>query len=169
MNNQDASNRRKFLKQSAGLLGGVLLASGIVPLGGCEELTEKNPAAPIPTGGVTITNGTMRIDSSVEGLTTLASTSGYALISGVAGLPEKILVFRVNATTVSALSELCTHQGCTVSPGSQGTFSPDRIVCPCHGSTFLVASGDVVKGPATIGLKQYPATVSGAIITVVLT
>ena len=42
-----------------------------------------------------------------------------------------------------AFSATCTHQGCPVSEVSGG-----RIVCPCHGSAFDAATGEVVGGPA---------------------
>ncbi len=48
-----------------------------------------------------------------------------------------------------ALSAVCTHLGCMTGhePGR------DRIVCPCHGSTFDL-TGRVTAGPATKGLRR---------------
>jgi Rieske Fe-S protein len=40
--------------------------------------------------------------------------------------------------------------GCTVGYSSATKI----IVCPCHGSEFLVSNGDVVQGPATRGLTK---------------
>ena len=56
---------------------------------------------------------------------------------------------------------MCPHQGCTV-----GTVGADGIVCPCHGSTFDIATGAVVKGPATSGLDAKGVTVGADGITV---
>jgi Rieske Fe-S protein len=48
------------------------------------------------------------------------------------------------------ISSECTHKGCTVDV--QG----ERIVCPCHGSTYD-RNGDVLKGPAQRSLRRYPS------------
>ena len=45
-----------------------------------------------------------------------------------------------------AISAVCTHLGCIVSPGADGRFE-----CPCHGSRFE-PSGRVTAGPAPRGL-----------------
>lgn len=50
----------------------------------------------------------------------------------------------------SVISSECTHKGCTVEV--QG----ERIVCPCHGSTYD-RRGEVLKGPAQRALRKYPA------------
>ena len=55
---------------------------------------------------------------------------------------------------VHGLSATCTHQGCTVSGVADG-----RITCPCHGSVFDAATGDVVTGPATRPLPAVPVEV----------
>ncbi len=43
---------------------------------------------------------------------------------------------------------VCPHAGCTVGYAS----SQKLLVCPCHGSQFLAATGEVVSGPAPHGL-----------------
>ncbi|MGH7693502.1 MAG: ubiquinol-cytochrome c reductase iron-sulfur subunit [Gemmatimonadaceae bacterium] len=50
----------------------------------------------------------------------------------------------------SVISSECTHKGCTVEV--QG----ERIVCPCHGSTYD-RKGEVLKGPAQRSLRRYPS------------
>jgi len=45
---------------------------------------------------------------------------------------------------------VCPHTGCTVGYSS----SAQVIVCPCHGSEFQVANGDVIVGPAPHGLAK---------------
>lgn len=46
-------------------------------------------------------------------------------------------------------SGICTHQGCTVvADEDQG------VVCPCHGSVFDVATGEALRGPASVPLPQ---------------
>lgn len=68
-------------------------------------------------------------------------------VQAVVGQPER--------GTFTAFSPVCPHQGCMVNPADK------RYVCPCHSSTFDMATGDVQGGPATTGLTQYPVTVSG--------
>lgn len=55
-----------------------------------------------------------------------------------------------------AFDATCPHQGCSVSQ-----FSDGKLVCPCHGSAFDPATGDVVNGPATTGLTVRDVTVEG--------
>ena len=49
---------------------------------------------------------------------------------------------------VVALSSVCTHKGCLVSPQSDGSYK-----CFCHGSLFS-PEGKVVKGPAKRDLPR---------------
>ncbi|GAB3577367.1 hypothetical protein GCM10027406_11640 [Leifsonia lichenia] len=71
-----------------------------------------------------------------------------------------IVVSQPTAGKVVAFSAVCTHQGCTVAP--QGT----EFDCPCHGSRFDAATGDVLGGPAQKPLPKLTATVSGSSVTV---
>jgi len=60
-----------------------------------------------------------------------------------------------------ALSAVCTHLGCVTGhePGR------NRIVCPCHGSTFDVA-GRVTAGPATKGLRRLSLALRRGVLVV---
>ncbi len=53
-----------------------------------------------------------------------------------------------------AIGLACTHLGCTV------TVTPDRLVCPCHGSVFD-RRGNVLKGPADRPLPKYAVEEKG--------
>ncbi len=66
----------------------------------------------------------------------------------------KVVVTQPTAGDFKAFSAVCTHQGCTVNGVSNGV-----ITCPCHGSTFDVATGAVVQGPATQALPTKSVTV----------
>lgn len=44
-----------------------------------------------------------------------------------------------------AIRNKCTHRGCQL---TGGRLSGDNVICPCHGSTFNLKTGSVVKGPA---------------------
>ncbi|MFR9725659.1 Rieske (2Fe-2S) protein [Streptomyces sp. MS19] len=55
-------------------------------------------------------------------------------------------LYRSDETTVTAYGAACTHRGCAVQPAG------DELRCPCHGSVFEAATGEVVSGPATRAL-----------------
>jgi glycine/D-amino acid oxidase-like deaminating enzyme/nitrite reductase/ring-hydroxylating ferredoxin subunit len=62
---------------------------------------------------------------------------------------EKLAVFRDNAGTCHALSPVCTHMGCHV----KWNNAESSWDCPCHGSRFDARTGEVLNGPATVGLE----------------
>jgi nitrite reductase/ring-hydroxylating ferredoxin subunit/uncharacterized membrane protein len=63
-----------------------------------------------------------------------------AKVSGV-----EVLLTRVNGQ-IYAIGNTCTHWGCSL---AEGHLEGHTIQCHCHGSTFDLASGSVVRGPAT--------------------
>jgi Rieske Fe-S protein len=62
-----------------------------------------------------------------------------------------LLVTRTGAQSVVAWDATCTHQGCTVAASG---------LCPCHGSRFQPATGQVVNGPAARPLAKVAVAVS---------
>jgi cytochrome b6-f complex iron-sulfur subunit len=60
---------------------------------------------------------------------------------------------------VVAFSAVCTHRGCTVAP--QG----GELRCPCHGSTYDLATGDNTGGPAPRPLDDVPVVVIDGVVT----
>lgn len=76
------------------------------------------------------------------------------------GHPDPIFVLSQPDGSFIALSPICTHRGCTVDV--QG----DRLVCPCHGSTYDRA-GRVLRGPAERALARYPVQVTDAQVLVI--
>jgi nitrite reductase/ring-hydroxylating ferredoxin subunit/uncharacterized membrane protein len=88
------------------------------------------------------------------------SRLGWHDLCGLAELPERrpvrrqlgylsLLVYR-QGSEVSVLSDRCSHLG---GPLHQGRIVVERgaacVACPWHGSTFVIADGTVVHGPAT--------------------
>ena len=69
---------------------------------------------------------------------------------------RRLLVVQPTAGTVLAFSATCPHQGCTVRAGETGP-----LVCPCHGSAFDPATGEVLQGAAVEPLDRVPVAVSG--------
>ncbi|HSC73044.1 MAG TPA: Rieske (2Fe-2S) protein [Gaiellaceae bacterium] len=65
------------------------------------------------------------------------------------------------AKGIVAYSKICTHAGCAINLYRTPLFEPvepkPALVCPCHYSTFDVATGgDVVSGPAGRSLPMLP-------------
>lgn len=78
---------------------------------------------------------------------------------------EDVLLVRVG-DQVFALSNRCTHQGAPLHKGPVRTGSPQTVICPLHGSTFQLADGRVMRGPATAPLPTYEARVNGDTVEV---
>ena len=57
-----------------------------------------------------------------------------------------------------ALSDICTHRGCSL---SEGELDGTTLECICHGSRFDVSTGDVVRGPAQQSVQAYAVRVQG--------
>jgi 3-phenylpropionate/trans-cinnamate dioxygenase ferredoxin subunit len=55
-----------------------------------------------------------------------------------------------------AIEDVCTHDG---GPLDQGTLEGECVVCPRHGATFDVRTGDALTLPAVIPLMTFPVTV----------
>lgn len=57
-----------------------------------------------------------------------------------------VLIVQTN-DRVYALADRCSHRGCSL---HEGELNADgTVTCPCHGSTFRLQDGSIVKGPAT--------------------
>jgi nitrite reductase/ring-hydroxylating ferredoxin subunit/uncharacterized membrane protein len=71
-----------------------------------------------------------------------------------------LLVYRAGSE-VNVLSDRCSHLG---GPLHQGRITVERgracVTCPWHGSTFAVADGAVVHGPATARQPSFETRVS---------
>ena len=79
------------------------------------------------------------------GFIKLASTNDAKPNSmmGVTVNDKKILLANVNGNYY-AIDNVCTHRGCQL---SKGKLQGETVVCPCHGSTFDLKTGNFVKGP----------------------
>nr|WTB29786.1 Rieske (2Fe-2S) protein [Streptomyces sp. NBC_00830] len=93
---------------------------------------------------------------SVDGGNALAKTADIPEGGGKIFADEGVVVTQPKAGEFKAFSSKCTHQGCAVSSVSDGTIN-----CPCHGSKFDAATGDVTGGPATEPLPAATITVKG--------
>lgn len=68
---------------------------------------------------------------------------------------EPALIAQPTAGQVVAFSAICTHQQCVVAAAGE------EFRCPCHGSIYEAATGEVVQGPAIDPLTPIPVAVSG--------
>ena len=68
---------------------------------------------------------------------------------------EAALISQPTAGQVVAFSAICTHQQCVVA--AAGT----EFHCPCHGSMYDAATGEVIQGPALEPLSEIAVAVSG--------
>jgi 3-phenylpropionate/trans-cinnamate dioxygenase ferredoxin subunit len=59
---------------------------------------------------------------------------------------------------VYAIEDVCTHDG---GPLEQGTLEGEHIVCPRHGATFDVRTGDALTLPAVVPLMTFDVTIEG--------
>jgi nitrite reductase/ring-hydroxylating ferredoxin subunit/uncharacterized membrane protein len=73
-----------------------------------------------------------------------------------------VLLYRT-ADGVHALDSTCTHMG---GPLEQGTISDGCVTCPWHGSTFRLAGGTIVRGPASTPQPRYETRVQDGRIEV---
>jgi len=64
---------------------------------------------------------------------------------------KEILIINDNGN-LYCLQGRCAHAG---APLVEGTVDNQVLTCPWHGSKFNITSGELVKGPAKIGLKKY--------------
>jgi nitrite reductase/ring-hydroxylating ferredoxin subunit/uncharacterized membrane protein len=67
-----------------------------------------------------------------------------------------ILLFR-EGNRVDALWATCTHEG---GPLAEGSFHDGCVTCPWHGSTFRLADGKVIRGPAAASQPVYETRVT---------
>lgn len=79
-------------------------------------------------------------------------------LSATATDGSPIILVQATEGTVTGLSAVCTHQGCTVA------VDGDELACPCHGSVFTL-EGANVSGPAPTPLPAFAVHVSeGAVL-----
>jgi nitrite reductase/ring-hydroxylating ferredoxin subunit/uncharacterized membrane protein len=78
---------------------------------------------------------------------------GEAKLVNAAG--NDVMVYRTNGT-LCALADHCVHAG---GPLHEGSIEGGRVTCPWHASTFNLADGSLVRGPATAPQPSYDARV----------
>jgi Rieske Fe-S protein len=158
MDNQKTS-RRDFCTQAISL---VTIASLVEGCGGGDG----SPTSP-GGGGSTVGTALPIINATAGGgVVTINNVDGTAL----AGIPSaafiqssdqrKFLVARTAQNSFSAVTAICTHEGCDVNRINGSTY-----VCPCHGSQYS-SSGAVQSGPATRNLQSFATQFTNNVLTI---
>lgn len=141
------------------VLGGATAAAvGLPVLAACgsDDPDSATDPASSPTSSSSTDAGSETPDGAGAGAGALAVTSDIP-VGGCTVFPEqKCVVTQPSEGAFKAFTSVCTHQGCTVSAGTDGV-----IPCTCHGSQFSMEDGSVLQGPATSPLPEVAITVDG--------
>ena len=92
--------------------------------------------------------------------TALGSTGDVPVGGGRIYKEQKVVVTQPASGTFRAFTAVCTHQGCLVSAVKEAT-----IQCKCHNSSFSIADGSVLGGPAAAPLAARTVTADGGTLT----
>ena len=146
------TRRRALAGASAGLSLPVLAACGAdssAPT--AQDLSSSQPEPPVQSG------------SSTPGAASGGAGAGQEVVAvadvpvggGVVVAAQEIVVTQPSDGDYRAFTAICTHTGCLVNQVTE------TIDCPCHGSRFDIATGDVVTGPASAPLSEIAVDVDG--------
>ena len=139
---RDRFSRRKVLVAGAGTALG---ASVLAACSGGGSASEPTTASGSSGGGGAAVGGDVLAkvsDVPVGGAISANDTDG-----------KPIIVSQPTQGDVVAFSAICTHMGCTVAPAG------NQLQCPCHGSTYDLATGENTGGPAPSPLPKVQVTV----------
>jgi len=75
---------------------------------------------------------------------------GEAIRVEVEGVP--VAIFNIGGE-LRAIEARCPHRA---GPLEKGRVAGLVVTCPWHGSQFDLQTGQVLRGPATAGVKSYP-------------
>lgn len=141
------------------LISGGLMAFVAACNGGTTTDTSGNTDTSGGTGGTctTSTDGTI-VTLCIADNPDLANVDGSITVNTRRG---RLIVVRIDDTTVIADSDVCTHAGCPV----QWRANHGDLYCACHASVFS-PDGTVQSGPARSPLPSYPTTFDGETITI---
>ena len=137
------------------LVAGTGTALGVGLLAACGDDPEASPTA--GSTSTTPTDGASA-SSSAGGAKSLAKVSDIPVGGAVAAEDSDgnpIIVSQPTDGEVVAFSAICTHKGCTVAP--EATI----LKCPCHGSTYDLATGENTGGPAPEPLPEIAVKIDG--------
>jgi len=64
-----------------------------------------------------------------------------------------------------AIDDACNHRG---GPLSEGQVQEEAVVCPWHGATFSISTGELLGPPGRGAVRSYPTRVNGQDVEVEL-
>lgn len=153
----DLTRRTMLTLGSVGAVGGALALAGCAPGAPEDSATPSATRTPTPTPtDEPAAEPTAAPDAPPVGddIAALADVPvGGSIDATIKGQPA--LVAQPTAGQVVAFSAICTHQQCVVAAAGA------EFDCPCHGSRYDAATGDVLNGPALEPLSAIPVAVSG--------
>ena len=157
MHDVPVPTRRSFV--CAALLGAV----GAGTLAACgSDAPPSTGGAGATTAPATTAAGSAPASSPAAGASSVAESALAALSDGPVGgaitgegTEGPVIIAQPTAGTVVGFNARCPHQGTPVRP------SGDLLQCPNHGSTFEVATGKVLKGPAVSDLAPFAVKIDG--------
>ena len=144
--------------------------------GGCSRRDVLHGLGAAAVGALAVASGCAQPGSSLSTATSASCGSGTCIDLGDAANQEltttggamlvdiasdTVIVIRVSATDVAAVSAICSHAGCSMNYNA----SQALIDCPCHGSQFST-TGQVLRGPASRPVKAYHAALTNNTVTI---
>jgi len=147
--------RRRLLGAAAGTaLGASVLAAcgggGSSTTGSAGAAGSSAPSAGGPGAGAAGGSG--------DALAQVADVPVGGAVSATGPDGKPVLVCQPKAGQFVAFSAICTHMGCTVAPNGS------ELQCPCHGSTYDLATGDNTGGPAPRPLTPISVKVKHGVV-----
>jgi Rieske Fe-S protein len=142
------------------VLGGAAAVGGAAVLAACGSGDDSADGAQAGTGAEeseVVDDGEAVAEGDVpSGDDALVAVAEVPIGGGVIIGAAQVVVTQPSEGEFKGFSSTCTHQGCQVS-----SVGGDAIRCACHNSTFSVADGSVLGGPATAPLPEVPVAVAG--------
>ena len=153
-------NRRKFVTRSVGVAA---LAGGCAyGLSSCATFTKIGSTPPLLADAYAVKPpGTLTI--ALHKATPLAATGGAAKLIDPA-LRDPLIIARVADDQYVVAALRCPHRGVELE------YQPDkqRFQCASLGHSKFALDGHKLGGPASHGIKVYPASVAAGVLTIKL-
>lgn len=165
---QPVVSRRTFLKAAVGA-SVVLAGASMATSGGILSPLVPPAAPPFPiTNAATLESAYDAIRGKVGQVAFVpfywpydVNVSPYYK-NALVRLPDEVLDPSDRGSTpnikhYAAWNLTCVHLRCIVNPGYDPTSEQYRLICPCHGSQYLLTNAVPVAGPAfDLGLRPLP-------------